>query len=518
MTDIERGYLDTTYLDGPYTGGEIDAHLGMQLTQIVNTQSSYGVQAQQVIAPSSAYGMQLHATVDTSYQVGLQINAIINAVTAYSLQTEFVINSSPFDGMQVNMLIATAKALGLSANQITSDAASLGLQIEGHLSSLAASGMSVKEDTLRHALLGVYLEDGYLEESYLVDSMGAYLGMQVEQINKVQEPTGMQVELTVNAALTPGVQVLGIINAVHGEYSYAPGRGFQVDQVYQGTLGMQATLVIYNTSQLRIMTSFPSRGAESLLGDNWVASSQYPGDYSPNNVNTDIIEQKYRSAPGTTGLVTLTCDTGFPQGVPIDTLAILGHNFTTSAIVEVQGSQDNFATPASVVFNMVVERDNMYYIAPTLPPAAGQNRYWRFIIQDPTNSADYLEIGSIVFGAASIFSVQTCFTQPVIKGFKHFKDTIPSEGFTTVGNDRALKKYIKLNFENINYAGGDFAIIDNMLNEARTSLKVLVIPIPQYSSRFAVFGKLAQMPELSFVDNGRDAAYVSFDLEWDESL
>jgi len=371
-------------------------------------------------------------------------------------------------------------------------------------------GMSVKADTLRHNLIGVYLEEGYLTGPYLVEQMNAYMGMQVELVNKVTEHLGMQVEGVVYKNLPVGMQAELIINASRAV-------GMQVDQITQAVIGMQATLVIYNTTQLRLMTIFPSRGTAALGGNNWTASSTGPGDVLPRNLNTDTVEQYYRSANGDTGSVELVCDTGLPQGVPVDTIAILGHNLTTSALVQVQGSNDNFATPPRITFNMMVERDNMYYIAPTLPTSAGQNRYWKFIFQDPTNTAGFIKVGTILFGASSIFSIDACFVQPVIKGFRHFKDEMPIEGFSTASNDRSLKKFIRLRFENLDFNKGNFAILDEALNYARTSLKTLVIPTPEYSSRFAVFGKLAQMPELSFTDNGVDASYVSLDLEWDES-
>lgn len=117
-----------------------------------------------------------------------------------------------------------------------------------------------------------------------------------------------------------------------------------------------------------------------------------------------------------------------------------------------------------------------------------------------------------------MFSVSECFVQPLTRGYKHFKDTVPSEGFTTVSNDRALKKFLRLRFEKLEMARGNFGMLDDMLQFARTSLKCLVIPTPEYSSRFAVFAKLTQMPEMTHIDNGMDASYVDLDLEWDESL
>jgi hypothetical protein len=307
------------------------------------------------------------------------------------------------------------------------------------------------------------------------------------------------------------MQVNGIINT-------SKNYGMQVQQVIAEKFGMQSTMVIYNTTQLRLMCDFPSRGIQALLGNNWVASTTAPGDYLPKNLNTDVVEQAWRSTAGTASLSTLTCDTGVVQGVPIDTIAILGHNLTKSAQVQVQGSNDNFATPPNIVFNMNTELENMYYISPTFPPVAGQNRYWRFIFQDITNPAGFIEVGTLLFGTSDIFSVAECFRNPVVNGYRHFKDELRTEGFTNASNDRALKKFLKLEFEKLNYFKGNFRLLEESIKYARTSLKCLVIPTPQYPSRFAVFAKLVAMPEITHTDIDGTTGYVDLGLEWDESL
>jgi hypothetical protein len=77
---------------------------------------------------------------------------------------------------------------------------------------------------------------------------------------------------------------------------------------------------------------------------------------------------------------------------------------------------------------------------------------------------------------------------------------------------------LRLNFEKLNYFKGNFRILDEMMRFARTSLKVLAIPTPQYPSRFAVYGKLTDLPDI--IHEGIDATteYVDVEFEWDESL
>ncbi len=512
----EYGYLDLQiddgYLEGPYLGGEI----------------------------SDAYGMQVNMVVDTSKIMGME--------------TEMVVNASLLMGMQAQMIVDTTLLVGMQVDATALDSVEYGMQVEGFINdTLYLRGMQVKADTLRHALHGVYLEYPYLEDPYLVEQMCAFMGMQVtmqsadntneygmetEMVVNATKLIGMQTQMVVDTTRLVGMQTQMVIAAsqalgmqtqmvvdttrlvgmqtqmvVNKETQY----GMQVDLQRQSSYSMEVEMVIYNITQLRLMWEFPSRGTAALLGLNWTATSTAAGDFSVNNVNTDIVEQVWRSS-GSPSSQTLTCDTGVVQGVSIDTIAILGHNFTTSAQVQVQGSQDNFATPPSIVFDMLVERNNMYYIAPAFPSSAGQNRYWRFVVQDSTNPAGYLQVGTIIFGTTEIFSTAECFINPIPRGYKHFKDTMPSEGFTTVSNDRALKKFLRLSFEKINYFAGNFRILDEMMQFARTSLKILVIPTPEYPSRFAVFGKLVTLPEIVHTSIDATTEYIDVAFEWDESL
>lgn len=557
MAEVERGYLENEnpegYLENDYLAGEIDNYQGFQVNMIINAELATGMQAEMVVGAEHATGMQAEMTVNTEQATGFQSEMIVNSTAPIGQQVDMVLGALVSLGFQVEQVIVDSTFAGMQATQIfQAFESATGFQVQGFITETSTLGLSAIHDKLRHAIHEYYLEYPYLEDPYLVGLMCAFPGLQASmtintqtaygvQVNQLIEATpdsGMQAEMIVNAEAATGMQAKGYINAetiygfqVQGVINALNTFGlqaemivnaekplsFQANQLKIYKSGMQADMIIYNVTQLRVMWEFPSRGTEALLGLNWVASTTAVGDFAASNVNTDIIEQVWRSS-GVPSFQTLTCDTGIVQGVTIDTIAILGHNFTKSATVQVQGSNDNFATPPNITFNMMTELENMYYISPEFPTLAGQNRYWRFIIQDTTNPAGYVEVGTIIFGNSEIFSVIECFTNPITRGYKHFKDAMPSEGFTTVSNDRALKRHLRLNFEQLNFFKGNFRILDEMMRFARTSLKVLVIPTPQYPSRFAVYGKLTSLPEI--VHTGIDAVteYVDVAFEWDESL
>jgi hypothetical protein len=296
-----------------------------------------------------------------------------------------------------------------------------------------------------------------------------------------------------------------------GVLSHISSMGAQYLMVSLKQLGAQFKSVLYNTVNLRVLMQFPSRG---LTGTNWTANSTMAGDFSVLNVNTDIVEECWRSASGVKTGLQLVCDSEVSQGIFIDTFALLNHNLTTGAEVFLIGSNDSgFST---VIFSkrITITNINAYWISPDTPQE--RCRYWKITIEDTTNQENYLQIGTIVFGESIVMHGE-CYSNPIKYRKQHFVDTVQTEGFTNVANDRGVKKSIGLSFQNINFSGSNYDNITNIFDTAKTNLKCLWIPTPSYPGRYAVFGKLTQLPEESHLSNGENADYVDFDVEVDEA-
>lgn len=351
-----------------------------------------------------------------------------------------------------------------------------------------------------------YLEEPYLETPYLVDGFNAHMRSQLRRLlthtHAVHEQINRKIDNTKHHTRS---QIQRRIDKIHRILE-------QINRLSSKLVHSQITQVLYNITKLRILLDFPSRGTD---GTNWTASSTAAGDFSVNNLNTDIVEQVWRSVTGVKTGITLVCDTEVTQGIFTDTLAMLGHNLTTSASVLWEASNDSGF--AMVGFSQVLTstKTNIYYIAPMLPTDA--YRYHRFTIDDPTNTAAFLQIGTIVFGSSVIFQGE-CFVDQVTRQTVHFADKIATEAFTNISNDRALKFAIGLEFKNLGYLRGNYAKMLNIFETARTSQKCLWIPTPQYVSRFAVFGKLETIPQETHNDLGVNADFVNFSIQVDESL
>ena len=361
----------------------------------------------------------------------------------------------------------------------------------------------------RHCL--GYLEGPYMEGPYLTGTYCAEGRTQVNMIvNNFEDDRGSQVNMVINDFLdSRNTQVNMVIN------DFINAQNSEVLQVIIQAFRSQIILSLYNINRPRIMCDFPSRG---LTGQNWTATSTEPGDFDVNNVNNDLEEFFWRSASGVKTGIQLICDV---ESGPIfmDTFAMLNHNLTTSATVTLQGSINSSFAPVGFEENLLVEEDRIFWIAPSLPLNSYQ--HWRLLISDVTNTADFLSVGVIIFGSSRIFS-QECTTDEIIITKKHFKNAFKTEGFTSASNDRSLKKSMRLNFRDLSFDSGDFTLLDEVLDFARTSLKCLWIVDPSTSSlirRFHAFGKVRKMPDQRHKVRGKaeNLDFIDLTVEVDES-
>jgi len=421
---------------------------------------------------------------------------------------------SELTGTQVELVIEEQENIGMQTN----------MSVDGPNS---LNGMQVKIFPLLHLDHPKYLveEEPYLTGAYLAGWRCALQGSQVEMNIEQQDPDGVQVDQKIVSpdddryeGMQVQMKIVDFENAV----------GMQTTLIRTHNIGTQVNLVIYNTTQLRLLCDFPSRGLENRYGSdpidadnaNWKTPQlMESGDLGKlQNLNTDVLEQRIQSDTGVVFLE-LRCDTGATNTF-VDTLGILEHNITTSATITVQGSDDeNFST---IKFSFNVNPTDPYaiYIAPELPTTPA--RYYKIVINDNTNPDNYIRIGTIVFGSSDIFSPKECFDNPVSFGRRHFKDEIETEGFTNTSNDRATRRFLGLRFNKLDVEGGNYEKLQDYFEFAKTDLKCLIIPTPTKPTVLTVFSKLVQLPEESHdaIDVTQDEQNVHFatlDLDWDES-
>ena len=367
-----------------------------------------------------------------------------------------------------------------------------------------------------------YLEDGpYLDSLPYMDGGAAQGGVGAQGI--------------LNPTKSIGAELLATRQGGFGaQWGVQTQKGFGTQWLGLRALGtgMQFLATIYNSNNLRIMCDFPSRGSQTETGGNnawgnpvgkglnWKANSVAPGDFSVYNLNTDIVEQIWRSAQGTTTGIQLDMDAE-TSSIFMDTFAILNHNISRAATVNLLGSNDpTFSTFGKQLTLQMTNDINRYHVEEYLPQEGF--RYWRLLIDDSTNPDGFIQIGTIVLGRSRIFHGE-CFVDKLQFELQDFSDTVATEGFTNVANSRAQKRLLSLEFRDLFLIKRNFIILREIFTEARTVLKCLWIPTPdpndaEITGRYAVFSKLSKIPRETHNNKGANNTYVSFPIDLDESL
>lgn len=470
---IQYGYLETPYLsEFPYLQPAAEQGLALQTEFQIRQEHEVGVQFLGDITKDKPIATQFEGLIENFEQ-------------ARGFQTEFSVGVDHVFGAQTSVFNTQDYELGVQSTLAVISEHSAGIQFDAFITQDKALGAQAKKK---------------------FDGKEKSKGLQFRQSKSLAH-----LECFGAGYLNdePYLSVYPYLQSF-----FCVPMGVQFTAVKEESRAFQFRSALYNTTNLRILVDFPSRGT---TGTNWTSTttqSSTTNSFSVNNLNTDIVEQYWRSATGVLS-ATLTCDTQLPQGVYLDTLAILNHNLSGSATVILQGSNDPSFATIPVDIELEYEATNMYYIAPTLPLLP--YRYWRLNVSDAGSPDNFLRIGTIVFGSAIIFS-QESFVDQVQFGQKQFVDKVYTEGFTNVSNDRGKKKYLNLEFRNLAYGRVNFQNMRELFDYAGTTLKCLYIPVPQQPSRFAVFAKMNEIPAETHNYKGADADYVDFSISVDESL
>lgn len=302
----------------------------------------------------------------------------------------------------------------------------------------------------------------------------------------------------------------------------------EVQVVVPGSTAMHVQVEInaYNITLLRVLWEIKSDGTTAL---NYTASSEASADKGVVNLKSDILEKYWQ----TTGCAAewFQFDAGSGKVISMDTLALIAHNLTNSAVVTVKGygtsidaAPANHAAWASVpVYATLTMPDdpdetNLIYIAPVLP--TDSFRHWLIDIEDSTNTAGVIRIGRVVGGSSLIFNGENCLDTVGLTD-QNYKDEMKLNGFSGIANNRALKRAMKLTFRDLDSKQqSNYKRLKRYTRYCRDTLKALVILDPKAETtkyQFTVFAKLKSMPSESHVYVDDLTNYTSFELEYDEA-
>lgn len=276
----------------------------------------------------------------------------------------------------------------------------------------------------------------------------------------------------------------------------------------------------YNITNLRILWEIASDGIET---DNFTASSTAATDKSIVNVKNDIIEKYWQST--STSSEWIQFDAGENIEIYIDTLGIIEHNFTTSVTLSLKGygtgsdlAPSNWGTVpiyATISAGTNPNDPRIVWCSPTDPSA--RYRHWRLEINDPTNTADYLRIGRFMAGQSLVLNGENIVD--TLKFSKNnFKEEIALNGFSSVFNNRALKKRLSITLSTLNVQTlSNYSLLNKYADYVRDVYKSLVIPDPGNPYKYSIFAKLTELPseDISYVDSENE--YSTYSLSYDEA-
>jgi hypothetical protein len=183
-------------------------------------------------------------------------------------------------------------------------------------------------------------------------------------------------------------------------------------------------------------------------GSNVVSvTSQAAGDHDKKNLTTTPLRETWRSTGVSTWqeIVIQAND----LTVRPDTFAILNHNLSSQAIVQLQGSMTTSFTGASTV-TFVWSKKHMVL----MQDLGAAYNYYRFRILDTTNACGFIEIGRILAGLSFTFTNNEDITDDISIQPKDLAYKIPTEGFFRAFNQRVKIDTLQVKFSKLSTTVG----------------------------------------------------------------
>ena len=297
----------------------------------------------------------------------------------------------------------------------------------------------------------------------------------------------------------------------------------------------------YNLDNLRILWEFALDGI--VFNPYIYATPSYTGDYGVINIKNDIVEAIYRTNNIKT--MEIQIDAGKQEtiyartkSITIDTFCLLNTNLSLDAKICLFGYGD--ATTPTPTYQQIKDNGtclfsktkkelcnndeyekDLIWISPE--EEIRKFRHWALYIEDLTNQEDYLQIGRMLGGQASILTTQeayggaTSFLDTIDFKEVSYIDRLDLNGFTSIANERAIKKTLSFSFKDISLKSQNYKILRRYWRYVRDTKKALIIPTPNVPTAFHVYSKLDEMPsqKITYVED--DHIYVEFQLSYNEA-
>lgn len=237
-------------------------------------------------------------------------------------------------------------------------------------------------------------------------------------------------------------------------------------------------------------------------------TSTADGDFDKANLCTDSTRHKWRSNDVLTWQeIIIQADTISD----LDTFAILGHNFTEEAVVQLQANiSNNFLAPP-VTITIPWQKYNMAW----LTNLGDQYEFYKLRILDPTNPCGYVEIGRIVGGRAFTMQNGEGMSDDFSISSKDFAEQMKTEGFFRHSNERVKAKTLGASTSKIDSKtpnDTNFVGLRNVFDAVGISIPLLVIADRTDPDLFLTWGQFRDIPTENYSTN----RYVSMRFSFEE--
>jgi hypothetical protein len=224
-------------------------------------------------------------------------------------------------------------------------------------------------------------------------------------------------------------------------------------------------------------------------------TSTAAGDHNKVNLTTTPLRETWRSGSIATfqEIIIKANDT---SAAP-DCFAILNHNFSNLAVIQLQGSMTaDFSAPAFTI-PFVWTKQNLVL----LQNVGIAYNYYRFRVLDPTNACGYLEIGRIIAGQSFTFTNNEDISDSIQSQKQDLAYKTKTEGYFRAFNERVKVDKLTLQFpqlttiagQNSNYLG----LLDLMETVGET-YPFLTIVDPADLNFKLVWGVIETLPSISY--------------------
>ena len=227
-------------------------------------------------------------------------------------------------------------------------------------------------------------------------------------------------------------------------------------------------------------------------------TSTAPGDFDVANITSESTRERWRSAEVLTWQeIIIKAD----LKSNLDTIAILGHNFTENAVIQLQANiANNFAAPP-VTVNIPWRKDNLVW----LNELGAEYEYYRLRILDPTNPCGFVEFGRFIGGRAFTFSNNEDIRDQFSIGKQDFADKMKTEGFFRQSNQRVKVRTLSASFAKLETKQGlniaNFEGLRTMFDIVGTTVPLLTVLDRGNPDLFTAWGQFDQIPAESFTTN-----------------